>query len=483
MKWIRIGLLNAFVFGAVALLLFGPRPNIERAEEGVVIINYWEKWGGREGAQMRQIVEDFNATKTKNKHGQVIKVNYLTVSSVNIKVMVATAAQVPPDVAGIWDYDIPQYGSLDALLPLDEWAAEVGITEDYYKPVYWEGCCFEGKLYALVSTPWVTALHWNKELFEKAADKLRAAGLDPTRPPRTIEELDRYAEVLTTYSPSGDQIEQAGYMPSYPLWLTGNIPYWFGATQYDPIERKILFDSPEALAGYEWIRSYSEKYGKRLVNKFQQSAVQGGQAQDPFIIGTLAMQLSGPWVVNQFEQYRPTANRWRMSKAEEAKLPYEQRKANYLWGAAPFPSADGKQRVAFTSADVLAIPRGAKHPEEAFAFIAYVNRRDVMEKICSLHGKNSPLAEVSPEFIENHSNPYIDVFESLASSPNVHTAPDVPILPKMRHEMSVLVERVYLMTMEPADALRESQQRLQSSLDRFLAIQQVRKDREAGAGT
>lgn len=482
MKWVRIGLLNTFIAGALALLLFGPRPNIERAEEGVVIINYWEKWGGREGAQMRQIVEDFNATQTRNKHGQVIRVNYLTVSSINIKTMIATAAEVPPDIAGLWDYDVPPYASLDALLPLDEWAAEAGITEDAYKPIYWEGCSYEGKLYALVSTPWVTALHWNKQIFEQEADRLRAAGLDPMRPPRTIDELDRYAEVLTKYNASGDQIERAGYLPSYPLWLTGNIPIWFGAEQYDPVRRRILYDSPEALAGFTWIRGYSEKYGKSLVTKFQQSADQGGQAQDPFIIGTLAMQISGPWVVNQFEQYRPSGNRWRMSKAEEAKLPYEKRKDNYLWGAAPFPSADGRQLVASASADVLAIPRGARHPEEAFAFIAYINRTDVMEKLCSLHGKNSPLKNVSREFIENHTNPYIDVFEVLASSEHVHTSPDVPILSKMRHEMSVLVERVYLMTQTPEEALAGTQKRLQSSLERHLAIQQVRRDR-AGAGS
>ena len=39
-----------------------------------------------------------------------------------------------------------------------------------------------------------------------------------------------------------------------------------------------------------------------------------------------------------------------------------------------------------------------------------------MEKLCKLHSKNSPLADVSQDFLEHHKNPYIKVFERLANS-------------------------------------------------------------------
>ena len=62
-------------------------------------------------------------------------------------------------------------------------------------------------------------------------------------------------------------------------------------------------------------------------------------------------------------------------------------------GGGPFPSAvPGLEDVTFADFDALVIPQGARHKQEAFEFIAYVNRQDVMEKLCKLHCKNSPLA-------------------------------------------------------------------------------------------
>jgi len=120
------------------------------------------------------------------------------------------------------------------------------------------------------------------------------------------------------------------------------------------------------------------------------------------------------------------------------------------------------------------IPKGAKHKKEAFEFIAYVNRQDVMEKLNALHCKNSPLTKVSRQFLEQHPNPYIGVFEKLASSPNAHGVPPVPIWPEVADELGVATQKVYLLEEEPEQALRESQARLQTKLDDFLARQRLR---------
>jgi multiple sugar transport system substrate-binding protein len=120
------------------------------------------------------------------------------------------------------------------------------------------------------------------------------------------------------------------------------------------------------------------------------------------------------------------------------------------------------------------IPRGCEHKAEAFEFIAYVNRQDVMEKLCMMHCKNSPLAKVSEEFIENHPNPYIDVFEMLARSPNARGVPQIPIWTEIYSELLVTAERVYLLKQTPEQALQDAQNRLQGKLDYFYAIQDAR---------
>jgi peptide/nickel transport system permease protein len=105
---------------------------------------------------------------------------------------------------------------ISALEPLNTLADSRGLTRDYYKQAFYEGCCYEGRLFALPSTPGVIALHYNKRIFHEKAYALRAAGLDPDRAPRSIAELDRYAQVLDSHDKNG-QLVSAGYLPQEPV--------------------------------------------------------------------------------------------------------------------------------------------------------------------------------------------------------------------------------------------------------------------------
>jgi multiple sugar transport system substrate-binding protein len=137
------------------------------------------------------------------------------------------------------------------------------------------------------------------------------------------------------------------------------------------------------------------------------------------------------------------------------------------WAVAPFPSADGKEMVSYTPFDTLVIPVGCKHKQEAFEFIAYINRQDVMEKLCMLHCENSPLQNVSENFLEHHPNPYIGVFDGLARSPNAHLTIQCPLAQEAAAELRADAEGVVTLTLDPETALRKSQARLQARYDFF----------------
>src|SRR4028118_1146068 len=185
MQRFKIVVSTILALAALAVLLFGPRPGATRPKDRIVV-TYWEKWTNKEADQMKQIVNDFNNTVGKEKN---IYVEYLSMSSINQKTLVSTAAGVPPDVAGVWDAQVPQFAAVDALEPLDELAAAKGITQSYYKPVYWKGCSYNGRLWAMVSTPAAVALHYNKRIFKENAAGLKDPGLDPDRAPQTLDEL------------------------------------------------------------------------------------------------------------------------------------------------------------------------------------------------------------------------------------------------------------------------------------------------------
>jgi ABC-type glycerol-3-phosphate transport system substrate-binding protein len=449
--------------------------DIESAPRGYTVVEYWEKWVGNEATQMQQIVDDFNRTVGREKH---IHVRYMSMSQVDQKTLVAVAGGVPPDVAGVWDAQIPQFAAYGAAEPLDDLAAAHGINADTYLPVFWNGCHYQGHLYALVSTPAAVALLYNKQIFQENADKLRAAGLDPDRAPQTLAELDRYAQILDTRETSGSNagmIDRAGFIP-LQNWYLAEIPFWFGGNIFDPAMQRFTLTSPQTIAAYQWIKSYTQRLGVRAMLDFNNGTSNFDSPQNPFLIGKVAMEQQGPWMANYIENLKPSMSAVLVPHDREKTLP--DRRENYAWAFAPFPSAvPGLEDVTYCPFDALIIPRGARHPREAFEFMAYVNRQDVMEKLCTLHCKDSPLRKVSPGFVDNHPNPYIDVFQKLSASPNAHGVPPVPIWPEVAKELSDAAQAVAVNDADPQAVLSGAQQRLQEKYDRFRQIQLQRQRR------
>lgn len=460
-------IISAILLGiGTYILIFGPRTNhpIPSDRQGDVVLEYWEKWTGPEAEAMQQIVDDFNNSVGKEKH---IYVQYISTSGVQFKTLLAIAGGDPPDIAGLFHDVVGQYAAQGAVQPLDKFAAEYGITPAYYKPVYWNACCYKGHLYALVSTPGAVALFYNTKIFRESAGKLRAAGLDPDRPPATLAELDRYAAALDEFSTDSSgrrHLDRAGYIPMEPGWYITETPLWFGTDIWDPATQKFMIDDPRIVAAYNWIQSYSLRLGGDEIREFtgQNDPTKGGfaTAQNAFIAGRVAMEQQGPWLANYIHHLNPGMD--------------------HDWAAAPFPSAvPGMNDVTFCPFDNLMIPTGCKHPKEAFEFIAYVNRQDVMEKLCMLHCKNSPLAKVSENFLTHHPNPYIGVFEELANSPNARGPVDNPGAQQIGKDLYALAQGVAALQPDPATgkpidpktALEKLQQRAETQWQRWQSEQ------------
>jgi ABC-type glycerol-3-phosphate transport system substrate-binding protein len=438
---------------ALSLLAFGPRPTDQLPADRVVV-DYWEHWTGDEEAGMRAIVNDFNDTVGRDKH---IFVRYLSTSDIEKKTLIATAAGVPPDVAGLYDQNIPQFGAQNALEPLDDMAAAHGITADKYKKVFWDECHYDGHLYGLASSAFDLALYYNTEIFQQRAESLRANGLDPNRAPRTIAELDAYAQALEQRDPDGHLVA-AGFLPLEPGWYQKYFCIWFGGSWWGKTNNRFTLTDPAVIRTYEWIRSYSERLGAEAEVGFRGGLGNFDSPQNGFLSGRVAMEIQGTFLANFIRRQKP-------SMAGK-------------WAAAPFPSDDPNLKdVTYCNCDVLVVPRLAKHKAEAFEFIAFVNRQDEMEKLARSHCKISPLAQVSSDFLDHHPNPYVRVFDQLAASPNAHPTEPVPVLAEVNDEMNVLAQRVSMLQSTPQQALSEMQQRLQAKYDDFVDEQRERKAR------
>jgi ABC-type glycerol-3-phosphate transport system substrate-binding protein len=407
---------------------------IRRADPpGRVRITYWEKWTGFEYEGIKATVDDFNRSQDR------IFVELLTVSNLSDKALLAISAGVPPDVAGLWGPAVASYADNRAVEPLDDYLKQAGITRDYYIPVYWDIASYKGNIWCLPSTPASTALHYNRQIF-------RSAGLDAAQPPRTIEELTDWADRLT--KKNGSRIEQAGFLPSEPGWWNWGWGYFFGGRIWDG-KRRLTMNDEGYVRAYDWIQGFSKRYGPSEVRTFQSGFGNFSSAQNPFMSETVAMVLQGVWMHNFISMYNKGLD----------------------WAAAPFPHPADRPDLAnitFADMDTLVIPRGAKHPDEAFDFIRYVQSQKAMEKLCLSHQKNSPLHAISDDFWNRHGNPYIRLFDKLARSPNAVPPPKIGMWPQISQEMSVAFEETSLLQKTPKQALDRVVMRMQPLLDEYL---------------
>jgi multiple sugar transport system substrate-binding protein len=414
-------------------------------------VEYWEHWTGDEEAGMRAIVDDFNATVGRDKK---IFVRYASTSDIEKKTLIVTAAGVPPDIAGLYNQNIPQFAAQDALEPLDQMAAEHGITEGTYKKVFWDELHYDGHLYGLVSTAFDLGLYYNTEIFQQRADSLRARGLDHDRAPRTIAELDAYAQALDKIDPDG-QISLAGFLPLEPGWYKNYTCIFFGGSWWDEKNHRFTFTDPRVVRAYTWIQSYTKRLGPEHETAFRGALGNFDSPQNSFLAGLVAMEQQGTFLANFIQKQKPSMRG--------------------KWAAAPFPSDDPNLKdVTYCNCDVLVIPRCAKHKREAFEFMAFVNRQEETEKLAATHCKISPLAKVSDHFLQNHPNPYIRVFDALAASPNAHATEPVPIYMEVNDEMIEFTRRLSNLDVTPEEGLRDLQERMQKRYDDFVEEQRQR---------
>lgn len=424
-RWLTVTLAAAGV--ATAVLLSENAVRRKPVAERVTVL-YWEKWTGDEGARMRDIVNWYNRSQDK------VHVKMLSISGVADKTLLAASGGNPPDVAGLWGEQVAQFADAGALMDLSDMAAEKGITKDLYIPGYWDMVHYKGKLYALVSTPASNALHLNVEKIPAGASI-----------PETTEGLLEYAEKTAVRDKDG-RLAHVGFLPAEPGWWNFGWGYWFGGQLFDG--ERLTIDSPENVRAYTWVKEFADRFGAREVQNFQSGFGNFSSPQNAFLNGKVGSVLQGVWMANYIRLYNK----------------------DMKWTAVPFPVPSDRPDLrnrSFLGIDTLVVPRGAKHPKEAFDFIAFVQRQDVMERLCTTHGKNSPLAKVSEAFLNNHPNKEIRLFDKLARSPNAVHVPLIGIWPQLNNEMTNAFQLINLGEKTPQQALTDAQKRLEPAWDRY----------------
>ena len=403
----------------------------QRTQDGRIIIDYWEKWQGFEKDAMGAIVNRYNASQDK------VFVRYVSQSQIDRKLLLATAGGNPPDVAGFWSHTVFSYAEKGALLPLDTLMERDGLKREDYLPSVIEGCEYRGFIWGLPTTPATIALHYNKKLF-------REAGLDPEKPPQTLKELEEYSRILTKRDATG-KITQLGFSPVDPGWWSPQWVYFFGGDLVTEDRLSLDLQSDTARSAYTWVDRFADEYGRTELRKFEAAAGQFASSDNTFISGRLAMQLQGVWMSSFIDQFNPELE----------------------WGVCPFPGTnDPTRKMTVVECDMLVIPKGASHVEEAWEFIKFVQQQKNMEDLCRGQRKFSPLVDVTEEFYATHENPNIRLFRELAESPDASGTPKISVWDQYRMELGVAFEQIWVRDVEVSEALGTLHNRIQPKLDK-----------------
>jgi ABC-type glycerol-3-phosphate transport system substrate-binding protein len=435
-----------------ALAFDRPRKPVETPQ--VVEIVYWEKWTGFEGEAMRATVDLFNSKKIRNAKGQVIHCRCLTTANVNRKTLLAIAGGQPPDVAGLWARETHTFADMNALADLTPFIdADAGFGTARYLDVFWRLCNYQRvadnteRVWCLPTTPATVALHWNKDLF-------KAAGLDPEQPPRTLAELEEFARKLEKRDDSGKLI-QIGFLPTEPGWWNWAWGYYFGGKLNDGPD-KITANDPKNIEAWNWLLRFSGKDAAEAeaLQSWKQGFGSFDSPQNAFLSGKVAMVQQGVWMANFIRFHNPRMN----------------------WGCAAFPSTvdGGGAPVTIADMDVIVIPRGSPHPEEAWELLKFINSKEGMEFLCGGvnnnggQGKLTPFNEVDPRWLAEHKHPQLSVFIELARSKNAVFSPRLAVWEEYSAELAAAFENVWLKKLTPKEALDAVQARMQPKLDRAL---------------
>src|ERR1041384_2449451 len=138
-----------------ALALFSVACSDSQSEKptGVRPLVYWEKGRDFEGEAMARVVDGFNVkerARAKAEPGyRPIEVEMVIISSIEQKLLIASAGGNPPDVAGIYSFMTAGYADKGALTDLTELAKRDGISRDQYVGRYYDLAVHRDKLWGL----------------------------------------------------------------------------------------------------------------------------------------------------------------------------------------------------------------------------------------------------------------------------------------------------------------------------------------------
>jgi multiple sugar transport system substrate-binding protein len=362
------------------------------SSSGKITLVMWQQWGG--GHERKTL--DTMIKKYESIHPNIV-IKETPVTN-NAKILASITGGNPPDIVDLGNsLPLGAWASAGAIIPLDSYIKKSNLDTSVYIKSGLTAMQEGGKTYGLPYQLFMAGLIYNKQLFSDA-------GLDPNKPPTTLEELAADAKVLTKTDASG-KITQMGFLPAYPGPDQGqtcpliSYGYAFGGS-WTSASGTPTPTKAANVAALTWEKSFYDTYGVSKIQNFVQSSGSYLTGGDPLESGKLAMMFDGPWSVL-------------FTKDNSPKVAAE-------LGVEPLPASSTNPSSAgstYIDANAQVIPAGTKNPQAAFDFIKWETTNAQETSTFSNDVANIPQLKSAPGFALE-KNPLFAEYLKIAAGPN-----------------------------------------------------------------
>lgn len=410
---------RAALLGAAGVLA---APMVARSQ-GVVEIEYWQYVFETRVRAMDELIRQFQAANPtiRVKHVSFPYADYRT------KISTAIAAGQGPDVVQLYYGWLNDFRKSNILAPLPEEQFPTAKIDAEYFPMV-QAMKRDGAYWALPTAVRSLAVIYNTRL-------LRAANLDPAKPPTTLEEMLAAAKAMTRADASGNLTQVgigAGMDSQDQHWWREVLVRQWGATPYSADNRTVTYTAQGGIDAFAWYTSlYTD--AKVTARQFMD------EPQAAFRAGRAGMLVDGNFRIGALERTR-----------------------GLEWMVAPLPSHRGV-RSNYGSYWVNGLARasqGAKR-EAAAKFLAFVTTQEAMQHWLKVTGE-LPARQAAALTPENTASP---IYGPFIAGLKEAVATDFIDESAQRQIMIDAQNRVLLERQAPAASLRVAAEAEQKLLD------------------
>ncbi len=250
-------------------------------KSGTKLINFWHGLSGPDGRVLESMVGEYNKN---NNDGLCVKWTLYHWDVFFDKWLSGVAAGNPPDVVVYHINEMPQYAGLGAVVAIDEMAKQAGIDMKIFPAEQQKLSLWDGKLMGVPLDIHPIGMYYN-------VDMVKAAGLDPAKPPTDQKTFLEWGQKLT----KSDGSQYGVCLASVNVQL---FRVWYGWLWQN--DAKFISDDNKTITVSSKEAEETLQFAVDLVNKYKVAAE---SVQDPdvdFQSKKCAIHFQGPWWVKGY---------------------------------------------------------------------------------------------------------------------------------------------------------------------------------------